>query len=111
MSHFWIPLPGSEVEGEGVTKVEARAAGSPILPSTARPITRVSPREGKALGAEPAPSGGGIVPLAGAGWVATDEPHLHCCGDGGGQSSVGPFKSGKGCPNAEGVRGPGVCVL
>ena len=83
-SHSWSPLPGSVVDGGGVTKVEARAAGIPRVPSNMSPNTRVNPTEGKALGADPAPSGGGIVPSAGAGCEATDEPHLPCCKDSGG---------------------------
>ena len=107
-SHSWSPLPGSAVDGEGVTKVEARAAGIPRMPSTASPSTRVNPTEGKALETEPTPSGGSIVPLAGAGCAAMDEPPWPCCKDGGGQSSAD--MSGKGCPDAEGRRGSGVWV-
>ena len=111
MPMSWTSLDGSGVGGGGVISVEAIEAGIQRTPKIARTRSRVSPKEGKVLVAELAPSGGGIVWLAGVGWAATAEPHLHSsCGEGGRLSSVGPLGSGKGCPNAEGGRGAGVWV-
>ena len=107
----WTPLEGFGEGGGGVTRVEAMQAGIPRTPKIARIKSRVNLKEGKALAAWRTPSGGGIGRLAGVGWAATAEPHMHtsCWGEGR-LASVEPPVAEKGCRAEGGSRGAGVCV-
>ena len=50
------------VGGGGVTREEAKAAGTPRHPNTISPKTMVRPKEGKVLEEEPAPTDGSVRP-------------------------------------------------